>query len=399
MLSAQSCLILKRSILVTAVFFSAGCFAFSDIAQSKGIEQSPDAEAPGGSCKELEPGKCRSVFVPSGSLTGLPMNYRICRTDPRSRRETNSDYVLDFNIDVVFTKDYDGKFANDIKGKAPASPERLAARLATRQAIQKCFDEAAQNNDLTDERGRRIALRINKENGVDTYGTELPTVLVAVDSKRLVDHVFMGGLIALSSDLSCDVIPHEFMHVAGLVDEYSEHGGRVVSGTLLKPGTYACRAKGPKNSLMSERDDKILNFTNRELQRTHVLYCKCPQGSCTLTNEEILKQFSKRPFTSCPSGLKQVAEGWPDGNAKSVLVEYAVKGQVLIPTSEDKPVELPHGLYSAQLNSIIYPQCKTKNTLYYECSKNAYRTDNCFDVPPECSQPQKWLTSDTHLAK
>lgn len=41
-------------------------------------------------------------------------------------------------------------------------------------------------------------------------------------------------------------------------------------------------------------------------------------------------------------------------------------------------------LFSAHVDSIIYPECKSINEKYYNCSKNAYRSNSCSESFSDC---------------
>lgn len=55
-----------------------------------------------------------------------------------------------------------------------------------------------------------------------------------------------------------------------------------------------------------------------------------------------------------------------------------------------------HILFSAQMDVILYPNCEDKNEIYYQCSKNAYKTSkngkdsSCPSSPSECYD-ETWL--------
>src|SRR5579872_2142498 len=100
--------------------------------------------------------------------------------------------------------------------------------------------------------------------------------MVVLDKATTTPFVEGGGLVALSSEVNCRSVTHEFLHLAGLPDEYHENGNREVAGQMIEVGAYKCRSESPLQSIMGERDsdemmELIGRIDSRTSQRVHVL--------------------------------------------------------------------------------------------------------------------------------
>ncbi len=161
----------------------------------------------GGYCELPEVGKAHRV---SSTSTGLPAHYRIDR--PGSDR-----------IQVTLFLEFQESL--NVYGSKSRSGWARGARAFTEQ----CLAEA--DPFLVGPSGEKLQIRLATE----AETAQMPgrsTVHVTSDPVRGHSRLWWTGW-------GCPQVMHEVFHFVGLTDEYAE------------PGTYACRAVGPSDSLMA----------------------------------------------------------------------------------------------------------------------------------------------------
>ncbi len=247
----------------------------------------------------------------------------------------------------------------------------------------------------------------------------------------------------------CSALVHESLHLLGLVDEYRDSLSRNPRiqdhSESFKQTLHDCRPRGPLDSIMNFHDVAFRAISKRYFFAA----CECrspeaasPTGSIADVESRTDADSPSEPPAdaeslaecrkslrelrgdpgSCPAGSQLIVQPEIDGvkfelshlarsnvfalaeseEFKRRFEEYA-RG---ILTSDDRyefsrvlPPLRQSLLLPAQFRVIIEPDCEKANSIYYRCSKNAYRTsrerhgEGCeSDTPLECSENSyTWL--------
>jgi hypothetical protein len=316
------------------------------------------------SCIVLRDGE--SKVVNSGNIPNdmkaLVANYMISRAkDPKS-----GETVYTAGLNIKFT---------------PKTNEDPSVINTIIERTKACYAAA----DFVSAQGEHLHLRLAQAN------EGIPVTNVTVNSAPAVRMVAEDAF-NWSTQAPCSTTLHESMHLLGLVDLYSE---KAQSGSSM----WDCR---------STADDSLMNNLNfgkyaAGLYEEH--QCGCDTSACA----RILDRIHTVP-ASCPTGT-DASEFQLGDSQLDVESDPAVKAsfdanygallngkrvdqwtyEFVIPERVNKQI-----LYPAEFRAITQPGCSS-NTLYYQCSKNAYLTSTnsggsgCVAAPSVCDSPGAWL--------
>ena len=196
--------------------------------------------------------------------------------------------------------------------------------------------------------------------------------------------------------IDCETITHEVFHVLGLCDHYKEKnkidlkklGYKTAKG---KVDAYNCRSIGSDNAIMSDQ---------WEASKKGIRLTPCQCVDCSYRDYMDIKNEVRRlPKTLCPkpsqvAGKSKKLSGRgisEQAKALNFLHEHAKKHKGKKTTTTFLFPSAPDGVvvHSPTFNHILSPGCKSKNDLYYKCSRSAYKTkeiDGCPEVPSVCKQ-------------
>jgi hypothetical protein len=210
-------------------------------------------------------------------------------------------------------------------------------------------------------------------------------------------------MVNWSTQSNCRTLVHETLHLLGLVDLYHEPEMKTATGSLM----YDCRKTGPVDSVMDDLGKA--HFSKEQYMHNS---CTCETTSCA--NE--LAQLTSTP-DACPSLASQgqpfpinISE-YDISTDKATAQFFDINYRPYLQAGElvDRwsyyyysltPDNHPF-LYPAEFRVIISPACHEKNSLYYACAANAYRTstdpstttrpEGCSVTPSACDNPNQWL--------
>ncbi len=224
-------------------------------------------------------------------------------------------------------------------------------------------------------------------------------------------------------NISCSVILHETLHILGLVDEYEETSdGAIVTAegkvsfvedlskadkTSKTFKKWDCRITGPRDSMMSSQDKAFETVADMFT----VKFCTCDDqlGVSMKTKKGRLGALKclklvktiKAGDKTCPVGttasehpwtaeeIKRLTIGQPLGSADNMILDIVPR----------KPVRASL-LYPAQFRAITQPGCVEANKVFFQCTREAYKTsrehlgsDRCnVGLPIECKNGSSdWL--------
>jgi len=269
----------------------------------------------------------------------------------------NKQFVVDFNPKFV-------------SAQGSVADKKLDELM--RNKTNKCFARA--NEFMLGPNDEVITLRLSEDR-------EVPSFLVLVEkTDRAYAHQF-------STETNCAALVHEYLHRTGLVDEYREKNVLDEQGRPI----YNCRHVGPEDSIMS----------NHELRANQ-------------TGNLILPVVTLKGYSPTDFGKRSALTFDPnDSNDKQSFDAEVERFRQKYKTEVVK-VEFKDGgkglhkslLTAAQFRAITSPRCESKNSLYFMCAANAYRTTypdytaekfalyngklgelSCVPAPEQCKDP------------
>ena len=268
----------------------------------------------GESCLELNPGEEKLVRSGRGMFS-----FYILKRDPEG------GYAIDFPLEISIDEGYDGPFS---KEEAPAR---------YRERIQKCLAEASQM--MLGPGGEKLKISISRPAagpGQDNPGSCLKRgawlANVSIGSK---DH--RSNSEKYESDIDCETVTHEVLHLTGLCDEYKEK----LYGFYVDPET------GEAAGSNFGRDKKDINSAAYDFEPAY--------GCRALSSNSIMSDQHKR---------------WRN-----------VKG------GRNKSLLTP-----GQFQGILYGSCPAKNGRFNECSRLAYQSpresgrEGCQEARRQCER-------------
>lgn len=321
-------------------------------------------------CAEPEIGQTRIISRQSGdSTTGInnPFHYVLTR-------QSESTYNVDLNI--------------QIEGN-PSLAEGLLERA------QRCI--AHPHFRMRTESGNEIQLRLNTE-----QASSLPVTKISVQPAGA-----RSTSRAWASDIHCNTIVHELLHLVGLCDEYPEYTlaeeqGQSPSFVESPRYQFDCRAVARSASIMADSNQGASYYLK---------YCECISTERCPEGAEIGQNHSNEILTEepeCPEGTRQLISYnastriSSETGMKTILQDVSNLGRPL----EELPAgfwmaggpyyrSLPPPLREAHFRAIVFPECYERNGLFYRCSNHAYTTSygeqrTCPVRPPEC-ETDEWL--------
>ena len=204
-------------------------------------------------------------------------------------------------------EDYDG-----------AVPKERAPEYYLKKT-QRCIRKA--NEGMLGPNGKRLRIAIKRPLKTDTCDAA-NTIKIHIGSKDM-----RSNASKYESDISCNTIVHEVLHLLGLCDEYKES----IMGVYTNPKTGETVRANSEGDIFNSQGEKIedLNLSDYDFK---------PDFDCRVTHANSIMSSHYRI--------------WPDfvrGNRSSSL------------------------LTPGQFNSILYGECPGKNKLFNECSQLAYR--------------------------
>jgi hypothetical protein len=194
------------------------------------------------------------------------------------------------------------------------------------------------------------------------------------------------------TDIDCETIVHETLHLTGLVDHYVEpelinvQAGWGPKRTTKKVLQFNCRPFTEGENVMKDQYEALAD-------KYDYFICECTVANCKKISASLLTTVGPKP--KCPPGHK-VTDTAPFGEINleyySNLIRYTmsatpedVRGHVYIfnkqPRDKNKPI-----LTRAQAQLIIKPYC-TRDNNYIACNQNAYATEEiegCVEIPKSC---------------
>lgn len=287
----------------------------------------------------------------ANSPSGIEHKYRLNYEDGKYNIEVNLEFGASREIDD--------------------NPNRF--QEITKQCLENLNDIKGPNGEVMN-----ISLYEGDSNAVDA--PPLKYIALSESGARSNSSVW-----SVDIENRCHTITHEVLHIMGLCDEYPESSiGYVIdpetgehksvsTGAELK--SFNCRALGDPNSIMrSPSVAYALASADAESSFTGYLCDK------SLSDEECKSSAPTGVFSAEEVAVlnADVEELLPD--SKFIVEEIKTEGTNL--------------LNPRHFNTIIYPECREKNSVYYQCARAAYMTSGdvsgeegvvCPDLPPECA--------------
>lgn len=149
------------------------------------------------------------------------------------RRHSEKDFEIIFNTRLVAAL---GMIDGQVKESTPEDLQQMENR------IRNCF--ASASSQMKGPQGERVRLKIittNKEEGA--LRPHFPPKIYI----NVLPNASRGNAETFGSDFGCPAIVHEYLHHAGLCDEYHE----APTGSSEHQASGSCRAVMPSNSIMS----------------------------------------------------------------------------------------------------------------------------------------------------
>lgn len=310
-----------------------------------------------------------------GSPTDFPMNYTLKKIGSKY------DVYIDYN------------FLNNKNSKV--SPDKMRTR------VDNCFKE--NTSLLKGPDGKFLNLTLMNDDLKMSIPKEMQPLTYNIS---IADEGFRSNMRKYESDINCEEIVHETLHLLGLCDEYEEKrkGVWVNLNTnrdydeekftqttakekgLVKRIAYNCRAsiKDP-NSVMNDQQKAFKDA------RTNKVTCECKSAECN----QYLKGDNK--FTQSIEDAKDYKGclNWKDEKIIEVVDEKKYTSETVKGNSSYSyfvKAKNPNGvLFPAHFERIIYGTCKSKAVKFSTCSRWAYVTGNCKNRPKYCEDPKEWL--------
>jgi hypothetical protein len=318
-------------------------------------------------CRDLEIGERQRIFFSfQNSRTGLPIHYYLSRKS-QSAYEVAVPILLRDNT-------------------SSSTAEGLKVVRAMKEKINQCLAEdqfyiPAPNNT-------KVILKA-------LFPEENPQVIFEPSIDRIdIYHQVHPNTRQFPVGIGCDVIVHELLHRTGLVDEYPDYIGLTVdsSGAQDFGAVNNCRVEGPKESLMHSMADAYRVI--KEISFEGLFKFSTNAGADE--NLRLTFKIDRFPVRNDLTVQKE-AEEKADQRFWQILSLTEPEENLSKVQMKDKKVRSLDsqaaviGLYPAQLRTIIYPGCNSKNALYYQCARHAhsgYQVE-C-SVPTSCKNGQ-WL--------
>ena len=266
-------------------------------------------------CFDLNPGEEKFIH----SNTGRNRSFHI-------KREPDGSYSVPLTLNFSPAKDYDGSVP---RGQAPGY---------YMNKVQQCIKKA--NTKMLGPNGEKLRVLIKEPGENDKSCETSDTINISIGSKN---HRSNAGKYA--SDIDCQTITHEVLHLLGLCDEYKEQSkGYYVdsqSGQIIEKEDF---------KLYKQQTGTVPNHGNFEFKLAYD--CRI-----TSTNSIMSNQYERWNFVFGPSGDKKT----------------------------------PYSLVTpGQFNAILYGGCSKKNKFFNECSQLAYENsiDNsdCLKKKEQCER-------------
>ncbi|MGZ3692718.1 MAG: hypothetical protein ACXWQO_00490 [Bdellovibrionota bacterium] len=195
-------------------------------------------------CSELKVGEKKISYIAyGGETTGIPNAQEIERTGERAFR-------ISFNVSFYPGPSYPG---------LPPAISDLNANF--RQKIQACLDKLNPRLKAKDNDGHvwKIELALSDpDSQVPQRKIQIVGPGISPMARWKTKDFERANDLAYPSDISCQTVVHELLHLGGLVDEYSE--------TEVAP----CRAIGPPTSVMRNEYLALGSTSPFPLQPAHV---------------------------------------------------------------------------------------------------------------------------------
>jgi len=337
---------------------------FGGSAKPKPESVQPKANA----CTSLQDGESSiidSQKIPE-DMRALDAKYKLSRT----RDMKTGDTVYEAAINIQFT---------------PKAGENASVIDAITETTKTCYAAA----DIVSAQGEHLHLRL-----ATASDEGIPATQVTVNSNSS-QRMVSEDAYDWSTQADCPTTLHESMHLLGLVDLYYEPTYKNAAGQLQ----WNCRATAD-DSLMDS-----LAFAEYASSGFVENQCGCTTAACSA----ILDKIDSVP-SACPGGtdsdpftigMTQLDIDTDPAVQAKFQSEFAplLKGQrtdqwvyrFLVPAQPTQKV-----LYPAEFRAITQPGCSS-NTIYYQCSKNAYLTSTenggsgCVNRPTICDQHGQWL--------
>ena len=256
-------------------------------------------------CRELNPGEIKTVH----SDTGLNDSFKV-------KRELDGSYTIPLNIQFQAGENYDG------------STPKISVSQVYMDKAQKCLEQA--NTKMLGPNGEKLNIALQQpskeaESCEDTTGTHNITIESSSKNHR-------SNSDQYASDIDCQTITHEILHLLGLCDEYEETS----TGFVVNPATGEY-----------QKAEKSQESENSSFQ---------PAYDCRITKEN------------------------------SIMSNHYKKWRnVFVNRKQDASLLNPEHFYA-----ILYGKCQKKNGLFNQCSQLAYESslenESCMQKKQECQR-------------
>lgn len=327
-------------------------------------------------CRELPVGGRRQVSESNKtSPTGVKSNYLI-------HRKSKNSYEIQIPLNI-----YDDNFRGAVAKLFGLS--KTATEAEMEKAIKYCTSHFS--NYLKGPSGERVSIKpiLSKDKkSIWHWGLETDV--------SIKDPNYRSHSKAYESDIDCQTILHELLHLTGLVDEYQENDNaeRSKSGKL-----YDCRALGPDESIMSDQHMGFaLAKATKESEGEKVFKVSAEVCGKRLNPPPDLSEtclwYTNEKFIF--RNHVQIKDFLLRESSRRLDFDPAVPLKVRFRKVEQLEEIKPYSpLLPAHFRAMIYPGCKRKNSLYYKCAKFAYKTSSSesnldCNLPIECRN-YDWL--------
>jgi hypothetical protein len=224
-------------------------------------------------CAEYKIGERRAWFSERGYV-GIPYRQEVTRLDENTHQ-------LRFYVKFVADTNYTGS-------ESPADLDSIY-----RRKVEECLEEFNPKLKAIDDQGKiqKIRLVLNKDPR-DTHAS-IPLWIIKIGDKGYDPRASMktrnfqrAHSGAYPSDVSCQTVVHELMHLGGLVDEYDENSTlrNDIFVETNQRAQFSCRVLGPRTSLMNNEYLSLGPTSRFPLQPGHIkalLYPACAEKNET----------------------------------------------------------------------------------------------------------------------
>ena len=341
-----------------------------------------DGESEAASVKRYAPLSSANSYDACSSMSDGETRIVDSQNTPNNLKALNAKYMLSKTTDAR-----SGKVAYEAALNIQFTPKPgESAGIVDVISAQARTCYAAMH--LQSEQGEALNLRLADPS------EQIPVTHVSVSSQPMA-RIVSEDAFDWTTQADCATMFHESLHLLGLVDLYSEPQMKSPNGQLA----WDCRSTAPESIMNS------LNYARLSSVAYQRTSCSCETRTCARALDEI----SGTP-TECPSsaetsqfviGIRQLDID-TDAHTKALFEsQYAplLKGKredqwtysFLTAVASSK-----QALYPAEFRAITHPGCKS-NSVYYQCSKNAYLTSTahggsgCETPVLTCNDPAVWL--------